>query len=284
MVLFISDIDDAMSSFSIRLKLDLSDIHPPIDNPIQWLFFDLNHQETVGDLARNIKSTYFQDRKLEETDIELFLEEGLIPPNTSLRFFKSDERIKVKLKKLTDLGIPKGEAKSLSLDEKTVTKSEASSSSSNSSKPLEKIVRTAKEKTLVELESTSPNSLFKVSASENYLALKKELKKAEEELSLSSSTSLSLSLIKQSSPLPLEHQPEETELSMAFISQVQVEFLQQLRRKLGRYGLDWMARSTIKDDKLMYECGTPDCFWIFAWTDALEELNEYIQVPTIALI
>ena len=88
-----------MSSFGLRLKLDLSDIHPSIDNPIQWLFVDLNHLKIASDISRHLRTTYFQDRNLKETEIELFLGDGLIPPNTSLKIFKSDEQVKVKVKK-----------------------------------------------------------------------------------------------------------------------------------------------------------------------------------------
>lgn len=288
-----------MSSFGLRLKLDLSDIHPSIDNPIQWLFVDLNHLKIASDIARHLRNSYFQDRNLKETEVELFLGDGLIPPNTSLKIFKSDELVKVKVKKkkieeicelFEDPEVPVCSRNPL---DQSLSHSRIDSSSTSSSSPLERVIKAARAKEdnkLVEAAASSGTfsreSLFAVSANEKLLALaaQKKLEKTAEESSLSS-TALSLSQLQQDSLTspPLELSTQDTDVSMAFINQAQIQFLQQTRRKCGRYGNDWMARTTIKDDKLMYECGTPDSFWIFAWTDGLEDMNEYIQVRYLRL-
>lgn len=48
------------------------------------------------DIAQQIADRYLGNR--DPSEIELFLDEGLVPLDTSLRFFKSDERVKVKYK------------------------------------------------------------------------------------------------------------------------------------------------------------------------------------------
>ena len=64
-----------------------------------------------------------------------------------------------------------------------------------------------------------------------------------------------------------------------------LERLKMMKPSFGRYAQQSCLNvgDYITDRVLNFECGRPDCFWMFAWTPGLEELNMMIQVSSLNL-
>ena len=76
------------------------------------------------------------------------------------------------------------------------------------------------------------------------------------------------------------NQEPRSEDTAMWLQTARLERMKMMKPRFGRYGEESCLNDGdyIEDGVLHFECGSPDCFWMFAWTPGLEDLNRVIQV------
>ena len=252
---------------------------------------------TVGDLLLKIKSDCELQADLSIEDIDLYLEQFLLPQRGSIKLIKDSELITPRLRKNKKSKDPRSSnIRNKSLSNKVeksstdqfllVPYAESTSASVSSaahsglkSNLLDKsdsFKQSQEAKSQSSNITVSPETIRSIEASKHKHVLLSRL-------NLSENRSFSPSTISdQSKKLGQNYNPgtSSSTKNMNIFRNVRRNCYKDLVESLQDYGKPWKVEQKY-EDFMSFQCGVPDDLWIYAWTPSLAMIDDIVQVKIL---
>ena len=279
----------------MRIKLDFREVSSNEDHDCcLWMYIDRSIS-TVRDLLMKIKSDCDLSSDLKVEDIDLYLEQFLLPQRGSIKLIKDSELLTLKFRKNKILKLQKTQERSLSnKDEKRSTGHQLlvphTESTSTSVKPAGLsgiksnllLDETNSIKLSVE-ENSQPSNVHVSPESIRSIKVGKHKHILQSRLQLSESKSNSPTISEQSQILGqsfITSTLSNTKIKKAFWTNARKNRYMSIVDSLNDYGKPWKIDQKY-EDFMSFQCGTPDNLWLYAWTPSLVEIDDVVQVTIL---
>ena len=278
----------------MRIRLDLREVSNDQNaDCFIWMYVDCSSILTVGDLLQKIKSDCELQADLRIEDLDLYLEQFLLPQKGSIKLIKDSELITPKTRENKKSKDPR----SINIINKSLSNKVEKSSTGTDQLLLVPYAGA---------ESTSASSATHSGLKSNLIGKSDSFKQSQKEKSQSSNITVSpetirsieaskhkhvllsrlnLSENRSYSPSTISDQncntgTNSSTKNMNIFRNVRRNCYKDLVESLQDYGKPWKVEQKY-EDFMSFQCGTPDNLWIYAWTPSLAMIDDIVQVKML---